>query len=141
MGKLEMKDMTEGKKHIMQNKNTSVIGVMLLLICAFVWGTTFVAQSTAADTMGPFTYLFSRSIIATVFLSILVIIFDHMGKVTHRPENAEEKRNLRIGGFLCGVILCKLLSAIRNCIYNSRKSRLYNSFLYRHGSGTWHIFR
>lgn len=86
-----MKDMTEGKKHIMQNKNTSVIGVMLLLICAFVWGTTFVAQSTAADTMGPFTYLFSRSIIATVFLSILVIIFDHMGKVTHRPENAEEK--------------------------------------------------
>lgn len=101
-----MKDMTEGKKHIMQNKNTSVIGVMLLLICAFVWGTTFVAQSTAADTMGPFTYLFSRSIIATVFLSILVIIFDHMGKVTHRPENAEEKRNLRIGGFLCGVILC-----------------------------------
>ena len=45
-------------------QKTSPKHALLLLLAAFVWGTTFVAQDAAADTIEPFTFLFSRSIIA-----------------------------------------------------------------------------
>ena len=43
-------------------------GTLILLLAAFVWGTTFVAQSIGADSVGPFTYLASRTWISVILL-------------------------------------------------------------------------
>lgn len=87
-------------------QKTSPKHALLLLLAAFVWGTTFVAQDAAADTIEPFTFLFSRSIIACLFLSLVIRIFDKKGIVTKKPSNPSEKKYLLTGGILCGCVLC-----------------------------------
>lgn len=50
------------------------IGIILLLICAFIWGTTFVAQSLGSDYVGPFTYNALRFLVAGIVLLIVTLI-------------------------------------------------------------------
>lgn len=45
-----------------------MLGPLLLLLCAILWGSAFVAQKCGADHLGPFAVLFVRSILAAVFL-------------------------------------------------------------------------
>jgi len=45
-----------------------MFGPLLLFVCAFLWGTAFVAQKAAAVALGPFAVLFSRSVLAAAFL-------------------------------------------------------------------------
>ena len=90
----------------MKEKKNSISGVLFLLAGAVVWGTTFVAQDTAADQMGAFTYLFGRSIVAVVFLGILILVLDRVGKVTSPPTSRAERRTLWQGGILVGVFCC-----------------------------------
>lgn len=44
-------------------------GSLLLLLAAFIWGTTFVAQMTGMEGLGPFTYASSRFLLGTLFLA------------------------------------------------------------------------
>lgn len=82
---------------------------LMLLIAALIWGSTFVAQTTASDTVEPFTFLFSRSFIGFLFLIPVIAIFNYQNnkKLT---EN-EKKQTLMpskltiIAGVLCGVAL------------------------------------
>jgi drug/metabolite transporter (DMT)-like permease len=87
-------------------QKTSAKHAFLLLLAAFVWGTAFVAQDTAADTIEPFTFLCMRSIIACIFLFFMIRIFDKKGIVTQKPKTASAKKTLWTGGILCGIILC-----------------------------------
>lgn len=96
----------------MQEKKSSLSGVLFLIIGAFVWGTTFVAQDAAADQMGAFTYLFGRSVVAIVFLGLLIIILDRTGKVTAPPQTPAERKLLWKGGVLAG-IFCGLASFLQ----------------------------
>ena len=41
------------------------------VLAALIWGTAFVAQSVAADHVGPFTFTAARSAVAFVFLLVL----------------------------------------------------------------------
>lgn len=43
-------------------------GNLLLLLTAFIWGTTFVAQMVGMDGLGPFTYASARFVLGTIFL-------------------------------------------------------------------------
>ena len=73
----------------------------LLTITALIWGAAFVAQSVGMDYVGPFTYLFSRSIIAGIALLPLI-------KFSSKQETAKEKaskKTLVIGGICCGLVL------------------------------------
>ena len=42
-------------------------GNLMLLLAAFIWGTTFVAQMVGMD--GPFTYAAARYIVGLLFLA------------------------------------------------------------------------
>lgn len=44
----------------MQQTN-SFKGIVMLLLCSFIWGTAFVAQSVGADLLGPFSFNGIRS--------------------------------------------------------------------------------
>ena len=78
------------------------------VLAALIWGTAFVAQSVAADHVGPFTFTAARSAVAFVFLLVLCLVFrclrrrDFQEEAQARPGSW---RDLAIGGICCGVVL------------------------------------
>ena len=80
---------------------------LLALLAAFIWGTAFVGQSVGAERMGAFTFNFARSIIATVTLIIVSIVFDRVKRPVQKTaeEKRIERRSIVRGGIWCGVLL------------------------------------
>ena len=82
---------------------------LMLLVAALIWGSTFVAQTTASDTVEPFTFLFSRSFIGFLFLMPIALIFDF--RANKKLIEGERAKSLApsgmtvIAGILCGVAL------------------------------------
>lgn len=81
-----------------------------LFLCAFLWGTTFVAQRMGAEYVSAFTYLAGRSWIAVAFLSPVVHFMDRFfekhGIDNRRPRNAADRKLLIRAGIFSGVMLC-----------------------------------
>lgn len=81
----------------------------MLLFAAFFWGTTFVAQTTASDQIGTFTFNGSRSIVGAAFLAILILARTGMkkqkAKLSGEPVEKENIKRTVIGGILCGCVL------------------------------------
>ena len=48
---------------------TKSISLLSALLCTFIWGTTFIAQDTGMDNIGPLTFNSSRFFVG--FLTIL----------------------------------------------------------------------
>ena len=55
-------------------------GSLLLVLATLIWGSTFVAQSTGMDHIGPFTFLAIRNIMGAVFLFLLSFVTDRFIK-------------------------------------------------------------
>lgn len=86
---------------------------LMLMACAFIWGTAFVAQSVGSDYMGPYTFLASRSWLACAFLLGLMAVLRKMGKTNPAAEPGfwQNKKVLRAAvfsrcGAVCGVRRC-----------------------------------
>lgn len=47
-------------------------GTLILLLAAFIWGTAFVAQTSAGDNIGAFTFNACRNIIGALFFLLLL---------------------------------------------------------------------
>lgn len=82
---------------------------LMLIIAALIWGSTFVAQTTASNVIEPFTFLFSRSFLGFLILIPVILIFNTRknktlleGQKKHSP--LPTKLTL-IAGVLCGVFL------------------------------------
>ena len=84
------------------------LGVIMLLMTAFIWGTAFVAQSVGMDYVGPFTFNFSRYIVGSLVL-IPFVIFSLRNKKKKSEDKSEWTSQLKytiIGGIGCGILLC-----------------------------------
>ena len=57
-------------------KKNAVVGNLMLLTTALIWGLAFVAQSVGVDRMAPMTFQFCRSLTAVLTLIPLVAIGD-----------------------------------------------------------------
>ena len=77
-------------------------GSLLLLLTAMIWGAAFVAQSVGMDHVGPYTFLFSRSILGGVALIPVIAVMDRKKK--EKPEKKGGKL-LVLGGVACGCAL------------------------------------
>lgn len=79
-----------------------IIGSLMLLSAAIIWGLAFTAQDVAMEYVGPLTFNFSRYLIAAVVL----IPFCFMKLDRPTPE-AKAKRRMGVvpAGIICGVIL------------------------------------
>lgn len=92
-------------------KTNELKGAFLLFIAAFIWGTTFVAQSLGMDYVGPFTYLWARSLVGGIVLIPIAVVFtrksshDHIDQSNLEDSKKTHRRNLWIGGIICGLIL------------------------------------
>lgn len=91
-----------------QNGKNQLIGSLLLLICAFIWGSAFVAQTTGAEYVGPFTFICLRSILGGAVLLPVIFVVDIIKKKnSQKEENTKNNRKtLFIGGICCGAALC-----------------------------------
>ena len=89
-------------------KKSSVIGMVMLLVCSFIWGTSFVAQSEGMKLMEPFTFQVVRSLLGGAvlipFIIVSGIIKKKNGSYT-KPSKRVRRRTLFVG-MGCGVILC-----------------------------------
>lgn len=89
--------------------------LFMLLIAAFLWGTTFVAQSLGAELVEPFTYLMGRSWIAVVILPPVILVRSHTsvrrGGEPCTPRTPKQKKDLLTAGIVCGTALCAASAA------------------------------
>lgn len=70
------------------------------MLCAVIWGSSFVAQSVGMDYIGPFTFQCIRSVLAVTVLGIFLMI--------RRVASGEKQRITRadlMGGLACGTVL------------------------------------
>lgn len=78
-------------------------GSMMLVLAAFFWGTTFIAQSDAMNFIGPFTFSAIRSAIAVPILFVIYVAFSRENAFV--PFYKENLRHTLRGGLTCGIIL------------------------------------
>lgn len=89
-------------------KSKQIIGSLLLLITAIIWGTAFVAQKLGLDYLPPCTYNSVRSFIGAIALIPCIAFLD---VIDHRKPSVCGKagyagsKHLLLGGACCGIIL------------------------------------
>ena len=78
------------------------ISLFSALLCTFIWGTTFIAQDTGMDNIGPFTFNAVRFFVG--FLAILPLVFLFELK-KFKTEFKLDKKTFIIFSFLIGISL------------------------------------
>lgn len=86
-------------------KSKQLTHSLLLLLTALIWGIAFVAQSTGGDILGPYAFNSIRSIIGGIVLIPVIKVLDSLGFNHRKPASKEAKKNLLLGGILCGIAL------------------------------------
>ncbi|MBQ6381640.1 MAG: DMT family transporter [Clostridia bacterium] len=78
-------------------------GSLLLMLAAFIWGTAFVAQTDAAESIPPFLFSALRSLIGAAVLCVFILLRRRFGKGA-QMEKSDVKR-LLLSGVVCGIVL------------------------------------
>lgn len=85
-------------------KRFSLKGPIFLLLAAFFWGTTFVAQDLASDAVGPFTFNGTRMVLGALFL-LPVLLIKNKGKLFASAPTKDAKKELLSVSLLCGAVM------------------------------------
>jgi len=86
-------------------KNQKLKGNLMLLLTAFVWGTSFIAQSKGVEEITPLAFIGIRSILGGLVLLPVIALLD-LGKKGRGEKVLKIDKNLITGGIICGVLLC-----------------------------------
>lgn len=92
----------------MQQK-TQLKGVIILLLTALIWGSSFVAQSVGMESVEAFTFNGIRTLLGAAVLIPFILVRDLMNsKKAPVKKEAKQKENkqLLLYGSIIGVILC-----------------------------------
>ncbi len=79
-------------------------GNLLLLLTAFIWGTSFIAQSVGVEKVSPTAFIGMRCMLGCLVLLPVIWILDGRKKQKGEVIQGVDK-NLLVSGILCGVIL------------------------------------
>lgn len=89
-------------------KKTNFKGMMMLTLCAFIWGTAFIAQSVGGEYAEPLTFNCARSFLATIFLFCCCLLFDKLNgkpfRILGTDDPLRKDRTIK-GGIVCGIAL------------------------------------
>ena len=80
-----------------------LLGNLYLIVAVLIWGSTFIAQSVGMDSVGPFTFLAVRCLLAVVFLLPVIVLFERKNLKDYFAKWKNKK--LWIAGFFCGLSL------------------------------------
>lgn len=81
---------------------TKMTANFLMLITAVIWGTTFIAQSTGMDTLGPLSFTGARYLIGMIVMLPLAL---WEAKRTNLYREAQQNPKLWRGALLLGVLM------------------------------------
>lgn len=89
-----------------QRKN-NLYGSLILMLCAIIWGSSFVAQTTGAEFVGPFTFISMRSLLGAAALIPVAAVTGSLRKKRNGggKMSSREKSFLIKGGAACGLVL------------------------------------
>lgn len=85
----------------MEKSKLKILGNVLLLLAAAIWGTAFSFQRMGMDSIEPTTFNSARMILA----AIAVTPFSFLVKKDSDVDKVEYDRNTLLGGVLCGLFL------------------------------------
>lgn len=78
---------------------------LLLLLTALIWGAAFVSQKAGMDYVGPFTYNGVRSLLGGAVLLPVIPLLDRLRSRGGTPYDRGSRRDIILGGVLCGSAL------------------------------------
>ena len=81
---------------------SKTISLISALLCTFIWGTTFIAQDTGMDDIGPFTFNAVRFFVGFVAILPLALIFEYKKL---KSEFKTDFKSFAILSFLIGLSL------------------------------------
>ena len=81
---------------------SKTVSLLSALLCTFIWGTTFIAQDTGMDKIGPFTFNAVRFFVG--FLAIIPLVFFFELKKIH-SELKKERQTFILLAVLIGISL------------------------------------
>ena len=97
------------------------ISLVCLISCTFIWGTTFIAQVTGMDNIGPFTFNCVRFFVGFLAVAPFVFFFERK-KINHQIENKKYeffKLILPVGIFLFLACILQQVSLLYTDVANS----------------------
>jgi len=97
------------------------ISFICLVFCTLIWGTTFIAQDTGMDNIGPFTFNSVRFFVGFLAVSPFVFLFEKK-KISHQIKNNEKKffkHILPVGVFLFLGCIFQQVSLLYTDVANS----------------------
>lgn len=89
---------------MLNRQKNSLFGSAMLVLCAFVWGFAFVAQSSASASMSAVAFNGLRFAEALVVLGIVIFVVDSVKK-SRGHEVTKFTKETVLGGIICGVSL------------------------------------
>ena len=75
---------------------TKTVSLLSALLCTFIWGTTFIAQDTGMDNIGPFTFNAVRFFVGFLAVAPLAFIFERKKILRSVSKNKKKFANLAI---------------------------------------------
>lgn len=91
----------------MMQGHTKIVGNIMLLVTAIIWGLSFVAQSEAMDYMEPLTFQAARSFVGSAVLVPLIFINSRTRKKYHAAQKPDRvgRKKLLFAGAACGIVM------------------------------------
>ncbi len=86
-------------------KSQKLKGNSILLLVAFIWGVSFIAQSKGVESIPPATFNGVRSLLGSVALLPVIALLDFFKKKQGIAVQRLDK-SLIVGGVCCGIFLC-----------------------------------
>ena len=91
-------------------QKTQLKGIIMLMLTAFIWGTSFVAQSVGMDSIEGFTFSGIRTLMGALVLLPVVLLRDKSARRNLNPAQLAQHKALNkktvISGAILGVVLC-----------------------------------
>ncbi len=107
----------------MNEKKTSMRGIVFLVITAVVWGFAFVAQTVGSDHVSTFTFNAIRFALGAISLIPVILLFER------DANDGKKKKTTVVAGVVCGVVLFSASTLQQYGI------ELYNRAGFKDGSG------
>ena len=73
-----------------------VISFFCLIVCTLIWGTTFIAQDTGMDNIGPFTFNSVRFFVGFLTISPFIFLFEKQKITDQITSNRKQFISIKI---------------------------------------------
>ena len=97
------------------------ISLICLVVCTFIWGTTFIAQDMGMDNIGPFTFNSVRFFVGFLTVTPFVLLFERkkINEQIKTKPNSFSKLIIIIGIFLFLATAFQQVSLLYTDVANS----------------------